>query len=1117
MNVFMPRVHFAAALAVAALSGLPATAGRIGDFNAACWGFAYLLNAAGEKTYSSALTDADPSTSVEVHAGESVLVEWNEPRDVHAVRLVFASDPVDVAVCWWYRRWPDNGAGGWMKLDDPFNGRFVTAAVERSGSARECLLTFKPLDKAEVPEAQAVGATWRSTYKIRLRLGAGARIAEVECLTDSTWKTAKLRIELPYPAPGIPGLTLERVEARNGRILSLTPEDERAAVVEVKYADNPERLSPDRGYVVVRTSGTDFSFFVDDVLRDGVIWVRDLNAYISDASRNLSSRDLKRPAGSWAKPVMERVQDMPEQTFENAMRTIPRKWIDHAHMGLPILRQEASINYSACPYTYSKSLRGIGSDVDRSPQFPEEWSAREFTLVTNKTSVGPPGPKRIKRYLEDGYLPIVHSEWNEEGIDYHQTIFVTALDQAVLKQSLAPPAPPPVPMGRGEKAADYGIGPRGDEPIAAMMRLEMSNRGEQEQTAYLWLKPKPMPPMSISIDGLLILDKPTKPSVGADFTPCWGQIVTFGRGELSYLKAFLPEGAQAKDARDVIRYSVTLKPGEKHSVLFKMPYIEQMSPRELDQLKALEWDSSYREVKDLWNKRLERSISDYHVPQPELENLWRANLWHVLIGTDRDPSTGLYEHGAGTYAYPMYANEAMMVARSLDMRGEHEEARRLIEPYIVSQGQRALPGNFKSKDGLLYAAAPAKYDQYTAQGYNMHHGFILWAAAEHYLFTRDRAYLEAIAPNLIAACDWITRERQATKVMNPDGSRPVEYGLAPAGDLEDVDEYLYFYATNAYYYLGMKTAAEALADIGHPEARRLRADAQAYRDDILASVRESVATSPVVRLLDGSYVPYVPPRAYALTDQKEGWIREALYCALHLVDAGLIHYQDNMASWILHDLEDRIFFSDVSGQPPEKMKMTLDEYWFTFGGYNPQPNLLDNAIAYLKRNQSANFVRAFMNIYSASIYPDTVCFSECVPPFAAGGGPVYKTPDESKFIQYMRQMLILEMGNELAVGRGIPRAWMEDGRIVELRDAPTYFGPMSVKYESHADSGIIKAQISLPSRNPAERALISFRHPKARPIKSVTVNGRPWFDFDPTSGEVSVPGSWRDVTVTASY
>ena len=37
------------------------------------------------------------------------------------------------------------------------------------------------------------------------------------------------------------------------------------------------------------------------------------------------------------------------------------------------------------------------------------------------------------------------------------------------------------------------------------------------------------------------------------------------------------------------------------------------------------------------------------VPEPMLVNLWRTNLWHVLIGTDRDPSTGLYEHGAGTY------------------------------------------------------------------------------------------------------------------------------------------------------------------------------------------------------------------------------------------------------------------------------------------------------------------------------------------------------------------------------------------------------------------------------------------------------------------------------------
>ena len=125
------------ALGLALASGLPCPAmgGQLGDFNAAPFGWAYMVNAAAQKTYSPALTDGDPSTSVDLPAGGLVQVEWNEPRDVHAVRLVFAGnapDAGDARLSWWYHRWPDNGEGGWMKLDDPFNGKFVTAAVDRS-------------------------------------------------------------------------------------------------------------------------------------------------------------------------------------------------------------------------------------------------------------------------------------------------------------------------------------------------------------------------------------------------------------------------------------------------------------------------------------------------------------------------------------------------------------------------------------------------------------------------------------------------------------------------------------------------------------------------------------------------------------------------------------------------------------------------------------------------------------------------------------------------------------------------------------------------------------------------------------------------------------------------
>jgi hypothetical protein len=623
--------------------------------------------------------------------------------------------------------------------------------------------------------------------------------------------------------------------------------------------------------------------------------------------------------------------------------------------------------------------------------------------------------------------------------------------------------------------------------------------------------------MHIDDQGLLVLDKPTRPPAGTDLVAVWGQIQTRGKGRLEYLKNYFPDAPDVKEPRDLIRYTLELAPGESHAIVLKVPYIEQLTPGELEQLKALEWERGGREVLALWKKRLAPAIEQYHVPEPPLVNLYRANLWHVLITTDRDVDTGLYEHGASTCHYPMYANETMMVARSLEMRGEHEEARRLIEPYLLSQGAKPLPGNFKTQDGLLYAAAPKGHDHYTAQGYNMHHGFLLWAAAEHYLWTGDRAYLEAAAPHLIAACDWVTRERQATMVLNPDGSRPLEYGLAPAGDLEDVGEYLWWYPTNAYYYLGMKTAADALADIGHPEADRLASDAQAYAEDIRASVREAVATSPAVRLLDGTYVPYVPPRPYVLTDRKEGWIRESLYCALHLVDAGLIAPGEPMADWILHDLEDRIFMSEESGYGPRHGLSNPREQFFSLGGFNPQPNLLSTPLVYLQRGQVNNFLRGFFNTFAVSYYPDTCSFIEALLTFGQGHSPMYKTPDESRFIQTMRQMLVLEMDDCLYLGRGVPRAWMTPGKTVEIRKAATHFGPVSLKITCTADTGTIRAQVELPTRNPPRATYLSIRHPQGRRIRSIQMNGEEWVRFDAAAESIELPAQQSNVLVNAEY
>lgn len=128
------------------------------------------------------------------------------------------------------------------------------------------------------------------------------------------------------------------------------------------------------------------------------------------------------------------------------------------------------------------------------------------------------------------------------------------------------------------------------------------------------------------------------------------------------------------------------------------------------------------------------------------------------------------------------------------------------------------------------------------------------------------------------------------------GTQPPVHGLAPASSLEDVVEYQYWFATNAYFYLGLKRAAQALAAIGHGDAERFGAEAEAYRRAIEAAAREAATRSAAVPLRDGMYIPYVPSRVYQWRHLTEGWIREALYCALHLAAAEVVDPAEGPAS-----------------------------------------------------------------------------------------------------------------------------------------------------------------------------------------------------------------------------
>lgn len=1003
-----------------------------------------------------------------------ILLEWREPRDIRRIILRGTSlpDARDIEIQYWYRIWPDGGSGGWQRLDDPFNGEFVTVKAEAHASPGALVWQFAPLDKEENPKVERTGFDFRHTYKIRILLKAPATLDVVEAHTDSVWRSARIRMEWKASQGGQiwRGETL----GRNARINSVEFSDS-AVIVAVDYADNPDRLSEDRGSIAFLGEGWDgFSVFVDDVAREGAIYVRDIDAFVTDAASDLTYSQWGGPEGEWEATVMERVRGLPEQSLEAVMQAIPAKPPAEAHLGVANLRQEFTVLPDGNFELLHNSLRGPGRDADRRP-----WTEKALSY---RWSLNAEGERHPERWLEENTLPIIHTRWASGDIQLHQQCFATTLME---------------PIGHNE--ADR----RGDETLALLDRIDLTNSGSDDQDVSLLLTIEPHRDLFLEAEGILALRQASDANEHAGLTPVRGRFDVNGLGALC-LDETQPQA---------LRYSVRLRPGESHTVYFFATYIELLEDRELDALRHQSFEDRKAECIAYWKARFARGMQ-YDVPEPLLNDLWKANLWHVDITTDKDPVTLLHEHGAATVRYAVFPNETAMVAQSLEMRGLHEDAFRLLEPMLVCQSVKALPGNFISKEGLMYGCHPdAENDPYTAQGYNMHHGWAQWKLAEHYLYTRDQSYLERIAPSLVAASDWVTRERKATMISNPDGSRPLEYGLAPAGDLEDVEEYLYWYATNAYYYAGMKVTADVLAEIGHPEAPRLAREAQEFSSDLLSSVQRATALSPVVTLKDGAWIPYVTPRAYAFTHQKEGWIREGLYPSIHLLDADLTSPHSRPVTWILEELEDNIFLSAECGYNVQDQ----DRHFFCFGGFNLQPNLCPNAMAHLRRDEIPHFLRVFYNTCWASLYLDTMCFAEWVPHFGRGGGPLYKTPDECKFVQFMRNMLILEEGVELRLAAGVPRKWMEHGKTITITSAATFFGPMDLRIVSEADIGRIAAHVKLPERNRPESVWLRLRHPLGRPMCAVTINGETWEDFDAGKERIHLPPNRAELTVTASF
>ena len=1003
-------------------------------------------------------------------------LQWAEERDLFEVAITFLKpyESHGPILEYWVQNWPyppPRMPNIEDPVDDPWQGRWVVAKTNMSCRDQTCRFTFLPLQEAENRLARNLpGVQYRRAIRFRVIFPAGPQpeIGSVKVFSESEVKRVALRVLLN--AGRKPGETAATPEFRayNGRVLEVKPIEGGAAVT-LDTADPHPPGSNDVTVVQVIHGNESFSFTPSDVEK-GPIYVPDYHAYITRATgAKPFSKDMVE-AGAL---IRERLAREPEQTLERAEREIPE--LD------PVERQGGRLYLPlAADASWQKFAFEWGGNVMISKRGAKAYG-RELARLTwpgdrIRWLIGTGDPATYREKSEestlaflDGYLPVAIARWPAGNIDYEEEAFATTLSGPISSENPA----------RSEQT-----------PSVLLLRLRARNRGASPETAHLWLRTEPGE--ALAFDGsLLTADQ--------------------GRSARAHVRPFSGSTAAA-DAKG-LHAALALGAGEESVAFIAIPFVPGLSAEERTRLAQLDYAAERARVVNYWRSVTAQGIP-WRVPEERFNIFAKGLICRIRISATKDPNSGLYMVPAASYNYKVYANEAAFQSQLLDVAGYQKLSQMYLDTWPKVQGSKPCLGSFTGQTGVYHGAMTGPDYDYTASNYNLDHGTVLWTLIEHYSMTRDAGWLKRITPSLKKAANWVIGQRKLTQVLD-GGTRCPEYGLLPAGRLEDNGDWGHWFSVNAYASLGMSVMARALAEAGDPEAARYEKEADLYRADLRRAVDRAAAASPVVRLRNNTYVPYVPTRVHqrirlfgplrvafysrypgkVLPNYRLSATRELLYGPLILVDTGIYGANEPLARWVIDDWEDNATMSKPLGLNVHGW--VDEELWFSRGGMVFQANLQNPIRSYLRRGEARAAIRDLYNNFVACNYRALNIFTEEFRQWRVPSGPFYKIPDEAKFVHRLRDTILTEYDNDLLLAPATPERWLAPRQEIVVHNAPTHYGP--VTYTLRGGDGEVRGTVDLPRRTPYRNAWLSIRVPGSAKIAAVTVNGKPWTDIDAVS------------------
>ncbi|MGD0680860.1 MAG: hypothetical protein ABR990_02320 [Terracidiphilus sp.] len=657
------------------------------------------------------------------------------------------------------------------------------------------------------------------------------------------------------------------------------------------------------------------------------------------------------------------------------------------------------------------------------------------------------------RTLEEGRLPIVHYEFERDGVAYRFTLFAATLDgkpegklvnfiRITMKNQSSRPNRAIVatgirydaPNSTGDRHGDN----RFDRPSEGKFPGDYRQLGES--FSRLWV---------YSFDGNRFLRDGrllyTFPAGFSSRSFTLHDAYNFNHPHDVSKPTKLDVGPNA--AEGVVTYSALLQPGEERVLDFKMPVVPTADPAEMTAIEQAAFDTTKAQVTAFWTGILDQGMQ-VSLPEQKPVDTFYTSLIYDLIARDHIGADYIQTVNKLHY-HSFYLRDGADIAHSYDVTGYPEIARQVLEFFAKSQKP---DGNFLSQ--------PQQYDGW---------GEAIWGYSQHYRITHDKAFAERALPQIGRAVDWLKRARAADPLH-----------IMPESNVRD-NEYVPGHLTG-YNFLalsGLKLAIEMASETGHANlAQSWQAEYDDYHRAFFKVLEERARTN------NG----YIPP---ALDGQKEGYDWGNL---LAVVPEPTLNPHDSRVTATLKVTQDKYAEGIMTYANGEFLHHYLTiKNTMTEAIRGDQEQALHEFYALLLHTSSTNAG------FEYKIYPwGSRNFEDNLSPhgwFAAE----YRT--------LLRTMLVREDGNQLHLLSVVSPAWIGAGKQISVRQAPSNFGAVAFTLDQPS---AYEAVLHLNSAFTKPPQQIVVHLPWFVDLKSANADGK---DIQAVNGALAVSTGTKEVHI----